>query len=333
MAGGSTSSLLCETIRKSRGNARRYIDVLIDFVLNLINRNLKVGTIMDESLYIRSNNVELYTTIKGRFASKDILIILHGGPGSGAGCLLDLEAFKSLEEKYILVYYDQRGSGKSTYDVINGLEKEAIVEDLNVVVTYVKNRFKEKNVYLWGGSFGGYLGFLYLNKYKNSVKKYIASSPGMGFKTALNEESILAFVKIHKKKVPQELVNIAISNLGKCKFKQEIFNDKKMKDIIFSKENTLKSLKHIYAMKKWIFDTEIIDKLQSYTDIPILILQGDKDNICRYELINEALNKAQNRNITFIAYSNCGHNLFEDAKDKFVKDIVEFIEKEGLTLQ
>lgn len=49
---------------------------------------------------------------------------------------------------FTLVYFDQRGSGKSKYDLSNKLNLNDLTYDVHQIIIYVKNRFISKKVYL-----------------------------------------------------------------------------------------------------------------------------------------------------------------------------------------
>ena len=66
---------------------------------------------------------------KSQLCSKIGILFFHGSPGSGAHALMQLSPF----------YFDQRGSGKSEYNLRNGLTIEQITTDVFAVVEVIKN--------------------------------------------------------------------------------------------------------------------------------------------------------------------------------------------------
>lgn len=275
---------------------------------------------INETLYIKSRDVNLFTTIKGNEDSKNVIVILHGGPGSGAQPLIEHESFKKLEEDFIVVYFDQRGSGKSEYNLENKLLLEDITFDVHTIVEYAKNRFKDKDIFLWGGSFGGALGFLYLRYYPNEVKKYIANCPVVTF----DDESIDTFVDNRKKYYIERLSeHIKPEFFEGFDSGEELFNDANVRKFIYSEKCTSKGLKHVCAMADWFLKLQYKEDFKNIS-IPVMIIQGKDDNICSYENILKGYNEFKNEYITFKAYENCGHSVFDDRKDIFVEDIKGF---------
>lgn len=106
---------------------------------------------------------------------KPLIIALHGGPGAFS---IDHEFYRDVFEKeYLVVYFDQRGGGKSE-DFIDKsmLTTDQFVADLDLVVEYVKNKYPNKKINLLGTSWGGTYGFLYLIKHQNKINSFISSS-------------------------------------------------------------------------------------------------------------------------------------------------------------
>lgn len=73
-----------------------------------------------ERYQIQSTDCLLQVYACASFASDTAIVFLHGGPGSGAQAIMELPAFRSLEEDALCIHFDQRGSGASTYDLKKG---------------------------------------------------------------------------------------------------------------------------------------------------------------------------------------------------------------------
>lgn len=111
-----------------------------------------------------SETIELHYKILGE--GGDTIIILHGGPGFPSSYLIpDL---KPLAIHHTLIFYDQRGAGKST--PINDtllLDASYFVSDLEKIRQY----FSLTRLSLLGHSWGGLLAGLYAAEYPQNVKK------------------------------------------------------------------------------------------------------------------------------------------------------------------
>ncbi|MGL5151302.1 MAG: alpha/beta fold hydrolase [Clostridium sp.] len=276
---------------------------------------------MKESYYIHSKEVRLYTTIKGNSNADKVIIILHGGPGSGADPLIENESFKELEKDFILVYFDQRGSGKSTYDLEQQIMDHDISYDVHVVVNDVKRRFQDKRIFLWGGSFGGALGFLYLRNYPCEVERYVSACPAIFFTDNGMKNTVKNLLNSYKSRIPKSflfLVNtIPMSSEGI----KGVLKRKSIKNFIFSSNS--KSLKHSWAMREWLFDQRFGEDLENIK-IPVLITHGNKDKLIDYHIASKEYKNIKNKLIEFKEYDMCGHNVFDDKKEEFVEDIKRF---------
>ncbi|WP_295155884.1 alpha/beta hydrolase [uncultured Brachyspira sp.] len=126
--------------------------------------------------YVKINNIEQYF-IHYPKKSNVSLIFLHGGPGDSERYFLYKMHSKS--QNYNLIYYDQRGTGK-TQSKNKSLEKDITAEnlllDLKETINYVKLKYNSKYIILLGHSWGSVLGIEFIKKFPNLISAYI----GMG---------------------------------------------------------------------------------------------------------------------------------------------------------
>ncbi|MBO6185500.1 MAG: alpha/beta fold hydrolase, partial [Chryseobacterium sp.] len=108
--------------------------------LNLFSQNIenKKTESIDTEFFIPIEKTNLYTRVAGN-PDKPIIITLHGGPGAFN---VDHEFFRNVfEDDYLMVYFDQRGSGKSDeWKEKTMLITDQFVKDLDHVVDYIKNK-------------------------------------------------------------------------------------------------------------------------------------------------------------------------------------------------
>lgn len=125
----------------------------------------------DDELMIKVPSSELYIRVRGN-TEKPLIVNLHGGPGGYSGIDIKLMS-PGLEDKFLIAYLDQRGCGKSLdCKDTSMLTVEQYVEDLDIVIDSLRNRYNKKKVNLMGTSWGGMYGFLYLLKDQNKVNAY-----------------------------------------------------------------------------------------------------------------------------------------------------------------
>jgi pimeloyl-ACP methyl ester carboxylesterase len=122
---------------------------------------------------------ELPVVVEGNTNSRIFLIMLHGGPGGSAQ---EFNAFNEpftdlLEDKYAMVYYDQRNSGMARGEWDESLYTvEQHIEDLDKVIEFLAFKFgSDIQIFLSGHSWGGYLGsaFLVTGENQKKVKSWI----------------------------------------------------------------------------------------------------------------------------------------------------------------
>lgn len=123
--------------------------------------------------FVNINGVKQYFIHYFR-KSDTTVIFLHGGPAQSEAHFL----YKTENENnnYNLVYYDQRGTGK-TYiknkSSGNEITIEILIDDLKETINYIRNKYKSKYIILLGHSWGSVLGIEFIKKYSNEVSAYI----------------------------------------------------------------------------------------------------------------------------------------------------------------
>ncbi|HEY5061077.1 MAG TPA: alpha/beta hydrolase [Gemmatimonadaceae bacterium] len=108
----------------------------------------------DSSGFTANTPVPLYWARYGP-AGAPKLVVLHGGPGAHHDYLLP--QMLELANEYELVFYDQRGGGRSTTDDRTPISWQTHVEDLDTVV----GELALEPLSLVGYSWGGLLAMLY----------------------------------------------------------------------------------------------------------------------------------------------------------------------------
>jgi proline iminopeptidase len=116
-----------------------------------------------------SGGVRLYYRFTG--SGPDTVVVLHGGPGFNLeGLRPDLEP---LGRHHVLLFYDQRGSGRSTVSDTLSLTLDAMVEDLEAV----RRAFRIERLTLLGHSWGGGLAPMYAVRYPEHVARMVLVGP------------------------------------------------------------------------------------------------------------------------------------------------------------
>jgi proline iminopeptidase len=117
--------------------------------------------------YIESaGGVRLFYRIAG--TGQDTIVVLHGGPGYSMAYLApDLEPLTS---QHVLIFYDQRGAGRSTLITDSAsLDAERFADDLEAV----RARFKLEKLTLFAHSWGAAVAALYTSHHADRIARMI----------------------------------------------------------------------------------------------------------------------------------------------------------------
>lgn len=85
----------------------------------------------------------------------------------------------SLEQDFTVVYWDQRGSGKSYSSHISpaSMTLDQFISDAHELTNWLKKRFNQDKIFLVGHSWGGFLGLHVVNRYPTDYYALVAVSP------------------------------------------------------------------------------------------------------------------------------------------------------------
>jgi pimeloyl-ACP methyl ester carboxylesterase len=129
-----------------------------------------------EIKYLRLGGVDQWVMIRGEDVSNPALILLHGGPGMSETSFFR-HCNAALEKSFTVVYWDQRGAGKSFDRDIppSTMTVERFISDLGELVTYVCTRLVRTKITIFGHSWGSALGVLYAAQCPDKVTAYVGS--------------------------------------------------------------------------------------------------------------------------------------------------------------
>jgi pimeloyl-ACP methyl ester carboxylesterase len=129
-----------------------------------------------EIAYRRLGGLDQWVMFRGESVANPALIMLHGGPGLSETALF--RHFNApLEKSFTVVYWDQRGAGKSFRRDIprSSMTVEQFISDLDELVDAVCTRIGKTKVAIFGHSWGSALGVLYAARFPEKVAAYVGS--------------------------------------------------------------------------------------------------------------------------------------------------------------
>ncbi|MCZ2258119.1 alpha/beta fold hydrolase [Sporosarcina sp. G11-34] len=303
---------------------------------------------------VKINGVKQWIYVRSKNLNNPIILFLHGGPGvSHIYCIK--KYFENLESRFIVVDWDQRGSGKSYSETI---PKETYtinqyVEDVKVLAELLKTRFNKK-IFLVGHSWGSIIGLMAVYKYPQLFQCYIGLGQVVdivaGDKRAYDhalEQSKLnndkpSHEKLNKMGPPPYhslykslLFRIYLNKYGGFDYKKSInlWTDY-LKEMVFSKEyspmDVVKWLKGInYSgkrMQKEMLTVNFIEQIKK-VKIPVYFLAGRLDYITPSSLVEEYYALIESPYKEMIYFENAAHNVHFEETDKFIHVCCEVANK------
>lgn len=123
---------------------------------------------------IELGGVEQSVWFRGVDIHKPALILLHGGPGASEAPLFR-HYNSELEKHFLVVYWEQRGAGRSYHGDIppESMTIEQFVSDLDELTELVRRRFHKQQVTLLAHSWGTIPGLIYAHDYPEKVAAYV----------------------------------------------------------------------------------------------------------------------------------------------------------------
>ncbi|MBZ0298717.1 MAG: alpha/beta hydrolase [Anaerolineae bacterium] len=118
---------------------------------------------------------EQWITIRGHSEDLPVLLFLAGGPG-GSELVMTRRYLGELEKHFIVVNWDQPGTGKSyraaDFDTVT---PERYVSDAHELTLYLRERFDEDKIYVFGESWGSILGIWLVQQYPDLVHALVTT--------------------------------------------------------------------------------------------------------------------------------------------------------------
>lgn len=261
---------------------------------------------------VRVRGVDIYIR---RVGSGPATVVLHGGPGASHDYLLP--GFDTLARDRELIYYDQRGGGRSSVarDIPVGWREQ--VADLEAL----RNLWSMEQLTLAGYSWGGLLALLYALEYPGRVARLALVSPAPSWRAA-REEFEQTFSRRNLDPVFQEerkrLRESGLRERDPEAFQQRIFElsvaayffDPNRARELTPFRITGRTQQEVWAS---LGDYDLRPRLPSLAGIPALVLHGDSDPIP----IEAARATADLIGAEFHALRHCGHVPYIEALEEF----------------
>jgi len=114
---------------------------------------------LEWSGFIDVGGTRQWLLIRGQHRSSEIVLFLHGGPGFPITDLAGSRYQGALEERFLVVHWEQRGAGKSyRAGLAEPLGLETYLADALAVTDHLRATFGREKIFLVGHSHGAFLG-------------------------------------------------------------------------------------------------------------------------------------------------------------------------------
>ena len=309
----------------------------------------------NKELFLNLNGVEQYVLICGEDYNKPIMLMIHGLNPQTA-------YFKNynsdLEKHFLVVYWEQRGTGKSYHKTINqdSITLDNHIEDAYALTKYLKKEFHKDKIFILGHSLGSLIAIKTVEKYPNEFIAYIGVSQ-MTDQRKSDELTIAYLTKQAKKHndkkslkkiekfshMPIEketvLKRLQLGQMGMLKYGGFLYDTSligmfKMNVIplFTSKIYSFKDIINVVKLNKsrifLSYQYNILETVKSL-NIPVYLLHGKDDYLLSYALAKEFYEKLSAPKKEFITFEYSAHMLPYDEADKFNKILIERVLEEN----
>ena len=129
---------------------------------------------------VNLNGREEWISVRGHNSENPVLLFLAGGPG-GTQMAAVRHDLSELEKHFVVVVWDQPGSGKSYNAGNESLTVETYIEDGYDLTQYLCEQFQQEKIYLVGESWGSALGIFLAGEYPDSYHAMIGTGQMIDF--------------------------------------------------------------------------------------------------------------------------------------------------------
>lgn len=310
-----------------------------------------------DRFFLKSGNQHMPVLVAGNLDSNKFIVIIHGGPGGNSNAYRDDYVKNNVENEMAMVYWDQRFAGNTQGNGGN-TDISAFKKDIKNLLILLSHKYGEdKEFYLFGHSWGGFLTpyFLIDGNNQNLVKGWIQIGGAHNYplNDSLTREMLLHFGNLElaagrNTKDWEEIVNWCNANgfegrdnglkLNGFAHDAEKLNEdvwkteKEPMDLQEMKQNSIltqtlnssiSGLREIDAPTYYTTNSDQLHKI----NIPTLLLWGKYDFVCPPGLANDIEANIGSLDVTKFIYSNSGHSPMLNQRAQFWQDVIEWVQQ------
>ncbi|MFP4557212.1 MAG: alpha/beta fold hydrolase [Bacteroidales bacterium] len=302
---------------------------------------------------------EQYLIIRGADQNKPIMLFLHGGPGSPEVAFIK-HYNPGIENDYVMVYWEQRGAGKSYSKSIpaESMNLGQMISDTRELSEYLANRFNREKIFLMGHSWGSMLGIITAYKYPELYHAYFGigqvchqfKGEQISYKWALNQaierNDTKAIKTLKSINFPDSTANVdkwlnylmmerrfvnrygggstreirGMMPLVKLVMNSGIYT---MAEKLNFMNGNMFSLEHLWMD---VMNTNLFNEIDSMS-VPTYIFHGIFDNTTPYPLAKEFFNQLKAPQKGFFSFESSAHSPIMEEPEKFNSILRELTDK------
>ncbi|PKM73499.1 MAG: alpha/beta hydrolase [Firmicutes bacterium HGW-Firmicutes-16] len=303
-----------------------------------------------ELIEIELGGSKQWISLRGWDKSKPVLLFLAGGPG-GTQMAAVRHELSELEKYFVVVNWDQPGSGKSYYaEKIENITVDTYIHDGYALTEYLKERFSQEKIYLVGESWGSALGIFLIDRYPECYHAFIGTAQMINFveteqmdyvkamEIAGEKNDVTIIKQMEANGIPPYYgrnvtlksavylnylsaymaSNPAIHNPGYSTDRDITSSEYGLLDKINYARGVINTFNQVYQQ---LYD---IDMRTDYTklSVPVYFFLGRHDVNAPASLVEEYMEvlDAPHKEIVFFEHS--GHSPWINERDKFVKEVL-----------
>lgn len=311
------------------------------------------GNVMENSIAtlesVDLNARSEWISIRGQNKNNPVLLFLAGGPGGSQMAAVRHE-LSELEKHFVVVVWDQPGSGKSYSAGNENLTVNTYIEDGLALTEYLRNRFNHEKIYLVGESWGSALAVFLASESPDYYHAVIGTGQMVDFLETENLDYDKA-IEIATEKGDNDKINKLKENGRPPYYGSDVtWKSAEYLNYLSSYMNSNPKIQNSgYQTFRDIFSSEysILDKINylrgivntfnyvypqlydidlrtdySKINVPIYFFLGRHDINAPISLVENYLNVLEAPHKEIIWFENSGHSPWINESDRFVRELI-----------
>ncbi len=292
--------------------------------------------------------------IRGKSSDNPILLVLHGGPGcSTMGLITHFN--KELEDHFLVVNWDQRGTCKSFYPqekIVGSMSINQFVSDASELIEYLRKRFNQEKIFLIGYSWGSVIGTIIAREHPELLYAYIGTSQVVDLKKS--EKIAMKFIIKNAGKTGNEYALSELKAVEKIKPKHGDLFLKRIEVIIkwihkfggaIYGESSIEKLKKVITCSVYYSTKDLINyqrgwefsvkslwkemlkinflKQDNNIQAPVYLIHGKNDFQTPLQLVEKYFKKLKAERKELIVFENSAHHPIFEEPERFNRILID----------